>query len=403
MATITFNKSIKHILLSVVDVDVSVQELVNAIRDYEALLNNFDLKTMMTATGKDNIGAGVTTSITLTLLDGWKLNAQARASPTVVTIFGGNFITDDGSSPFFPVTNVTYDRAQSTSGSLLQAQAIEDLKFVVESSTRENHTGFGKIIYWDPVYGNDLNDGFSEQFAVQTFAQAQTIATDGGHDMIYALPDASNDITIVTENIIINKNWLFLRSVGKHFELRPNSGSAVVVNNYGAQIEGMVINGINNSGTNDLVVINDGFCQVKDVEIKNSTQHGIYVNTTNQTLIDKCDISGCVGDGIKISDGKFSKITDTLTINNTGSGINLTASFPNATIGTEISNVISNNNTIKNITIGTNVIDTLISENCVIADNGGGRLTDNGTSTFDSEVYQAVTNIRAKGGRSLDR
>lgn len=118
MATITFDKLNKHIEFDVVDIEVEAQELADAIREYEDETTNMDFPKIMDGTGKDDIGGGNITAITIKLLDGWKLNAGARGSPTVFTVKNSNLITFDGSTPFFPATNVSYDRAQSTAPGL---------------------------------------------------------------------------------------------------------------------------------------------------------------------------------------------------------------------------------------------------------------------------------------------
>ena len=77
-----------------------------------------DFPKVMDGTGKDDIGGGNQTSITIVLLDGWRINALARASPTVFTVKDTNLLVSGGGTPFFPVTNVSYDRASSTAPGL---------------------------------------------------------------------------------------------------------------------------------------------------------------------------------------------------------------------------------------------------------------------------------------------
>ena len=117
---ITFDKSAKNILIATTDVVTSVQEIADAIRTFEALLNNLDLPTMMIATGKDALGGGNFTGITLVLQDGWKIKVNGvPAGETQFTINEGNFTTSDGSSPTVFGTNVKWEIQQSTSPTLV--------------------------------------------------------------------------------------------------------------------------------------------------------------------------------------------------------------------------------------------------------------------------------------------
>lgn len=119
MATISFDKTNKYIQLGVNDTSTNIQELVNAIRDYEDELDRLDIKKLMDATGKDDIGGGNKTGVTLKLLNSWKLRADTTfTTATIVRVSGGNLVTDDGTSPFVSVTNVSYDRALSTAPGL---------------------------------------------------------------------------------------------------------------------------------------------------------------------------------------------------------------------------------------------------------------------------------------------
>lgn len=407
MATITFDKTNKHILLGTSDINVSVQELADAIRTYEALLNNFDLKRMMTATGKDNVGAGVTTSITLTLEDGWKLNAQARGSPTVVTIFGGNFISDDGSSPFFPVTNVTYDRAQSTSGSLLQDQTIENIQQAVENQNYSQ--GAGDVFYWDPINGDDLADGKSFSTAVLTFAQAHTLCTFGAGDVIYIR--SATSVTI-TENITISKNNVHLRGLGVHTKFKPTTGVPITVTGSFCEVKGVEINFVNHDATPNYGIDNlngNGFV-LKNCRFIDTNDVAVYYVGNNANLIENCFIirSGGAG-GICLADTKDTLIKDTNIVDSTNDGLYIIAN----TNGASDHNVLDN---VKAVNCGgygvdivnSNVSDFIIGENCQLQGNSLGRINDNGTNTWDGEVLfrqVAVYNDigHSAGGRSLDR
>ncbi len=117
---ITFDKSAKHILLATTDVVTTIQELADAIRTYEEILNNLDLPQIMIATGKDALGGSNFTGITLVLQDGWKIRVDGvPAGETQFTINEGNLTTSDASSPTVFGTNVKWEIQQSTSPTLV--------------------------------------------------------------------------------------------------------------------------------------------------------------------------------------------------------------------------------------------------------------------------------------------
>ena len=118
--TITFDKSNKHILIGLADTTTSIQALSDAIRTYEALLNNMDIPSLMNAVGKADLGGGNFTGITLTLQDGWKIKVITNpVSETQYTINAGDLVTSDATSPTVFGTNVKWEIQQSTSPALV--------------------------------------------------------------------------------------------------------------------------------------------------------------------------------------------------------------------------------------------------------------------------------------------
>lgn len=71
-----------------------MQDLINEIRDVEdeltpGMVNN----KIADASGKEDLGGGVSTAITVRLLDSWRVRFEARGGPTTeqMIITGGNF------------------------------------------------------------------------------------------------------------------------------------------------------------------------------------------------------------------------------------------------------------------------------------------------------------------------
>jgi len=94
MVTFTFFKQTKIIQVDSPDTIVTIQEIVNAVRPYEALPANIDFPKMMNGTGKDCLGALGETAPTLTLLNCWRLKFEDRSGPcfTPTFVLAGNFL-----------------------------------------------------------------------------------------------------------------------------------------------------------------------------------------------------------------------------------------------------------------------------------------------------------------------
>lgn len=115
--------------------EVTIQELVNAIRNWEDDLDNMDIAKIADTSGKETLAPGVQVGITLKLLN-WKVKFEDQPSDHVVcTVRGGNIVAVDGvgdaMSPIEPAANVTVVVAQSTSAGLVaewsQAQISNQL------------------------------------------------------------------------------------------------------------------------------------------------------------------------------------------------------------------------------------------------------------------------------------
>jgi len=102
------------------DTEVTVQDLINAIRDWED--DHLEWGKVADASGKDTVAPGVQTAITVRLL-GWRLKFEDRAEPTVCLVRGGNLLAVDDQGnymyPIAPANNVTVVVSQSVAAALL--------------------------------------------------------------------------------------------------------------------------------------------------------------------------------------------------------------------------------------------------------------------------------------------
>ena len=97
---------------------ITIQSLVNQIREWEHEPLNLSYLKLLSASGKEDLGGGTLVGITAKL-ENIKLKFAARGSPTTCTISGGNLVAVDSNGasmfPIEPSTNITVQLAQSSS------------------------------------------------------------------------------------------------------------------------------------------------------------------------------------------------------------------------------------------------------------------------------------------------
>ena len=126
VATIVFDKINRLIIVESPTTGVTVQELINAIRNFEDDLVNFDISTIATASGKDNLGGDppLFIGITLKLLN-WKVKFEDRQGQEYIicSVTGGNLLAVDGNNQFMepvePSSFVTVVKTSSVSAALI--------------------------------------------------------------------------------------------------------------------------------------------------------------------------------------------------------------------------------------------------------------------------------------------
>ena len=130
-----FDKLSRVITVESPDTDITCQELLNECRDFEDELENLEMPSICTASGKEDLGAGKQVGITLKLLD-WKVKFEDRLSTpwTLCEIAGGNLIrynTISGTydSPVEPSAYVTVSLTTDVSATISESQIEEELAY----------------------------------------------------------------------------------------------------------------------------------------------------------------------------------------------------------------------------------------------------------------------------------
>lgn len=340
---------------------LDMQYLINQIRDAEDdLAPGMAYSKIADASGKDDLGGGIYTAITVRLLDNWRIRFQARPGPETIQCFivGGNLVGGPGGNPIAPSAYTQVVQQSSASGVIATPTTSTEninLRFLIGSlSSRQR--ALGNIYYWDPVAGSDTNNGLTPQTAVATFAKAQELATSGNNDVIFALANDPNGETTTTETITINKKNLKLRGPGAIFKIIPTSSSdAIVINADNVEVSGFYISTA--TGT---------------------TANGISINANN-AFIQDCWITNTGGNGINLSNSNLSIITLTV-IEKTGLsgsgyyGIN----FGNATQQTTISKCLIFDNQIGVNYSGSSITDNMMENNLIYKHGGYGINIDSG-------------------------
>ena len=383
-ASLTFLKYERIIQVDSPQTALDIQDLLNQIRTYEEKLINLDYGTIANAYGKQSLGGGSFIGITLELINNWRIAFEARSGPgtDLCTVSGGNIvaINDYSNNPIYPTAFTQVVISQSSSPTLIQSSSDYAMMYMIEA-LRGRKSAVGSIFYWNPTSGSDGNDGSSPANAVSTFAKAQSLATAGAGDIIFALSTASGGVTTSTEKLNITKAGLKVRGAGYQFQLVPSTSGAstVTISADSVEFEGFFVKSASGGSDNGISITGDNVL-VKDCWISTVTGNGINVSSSQRTQIDTCAIEDSVGTGIKIgNDTTNIKVKQSLISGSGADGVDIS--------GTNITNNIFENNLIFNntgygIDIGSGVTRTGVRLNHTFSGNTLGQTRDLGTGTF---------------------
>jgi hypothetical protein len=383
-AALTFLKNERIIQVDAPQTTVDIQDLVNQIRVYEANLLNLDYPSLANASGKQSLGGGSYVGITLELINNWRLAFEARSGPDTVlcTVAGGNLVATNiySNNPISPTAFTQVNIAQSSSATIIQPDSNYGMLYLLESLKGRNRS-VGTMFYWNPNTGSDSNDGLSPTNAVATFSKAQTLATAGAGDIIFAISTATGGITTTTEKITITKAGLKVRGAGYAFQMIPatNGTPTVTISADSVEFEGFFVKTAA-GGTDDGVVITGDNVLVKDCWINNVTGDGIDISSSARSVIDTCVIEDSDANGIKVGATTTNlKVRQSIISGSGVDGVDLTGS--GLTDNIFETNLIFNN-TGYGIDIGTGVTRTGVRLNHTFSGNTLGATRDLGTGSF---------------------
>jgi len=382
MATLTFLKYDKVIQVDAPQVEVTIQDLINQIRDYEDELENMDIEKIADAYGKQPLGTNEFIGITLVLVNDWRIAFEARPGPDTVTCYvrGGNLVAENiyDNNPIKPTAFTQVVIAQSSSPTIIRAESDYGALFLIES-LRGRHASLGNIFYWNPISGSDSNSGTSPQTAVKTFDKAQSLATAGNHDIIFAISTDPSGVTTVTTPISITKPTLKLRGPGFPFQFAPTTAGSptIQIAADGVELSGFYVTTASGGSDNGIEISGDNVL-IKDCWVNGASANGIYVTNASRTQIDTCAIEDCGLNGILLSSSTALSTIKKCIITGNQNGVSLSGTNINDNIFE--TNLIYNN-TGTGINIGTGVLRTGIRLLHTFAGNAV-NIQDLGTGTF---------------------
>jgi len=151
---IEFNKTDKLVLVTSGQVSVTIQELIDEIRDYEDNPVNMEIAQIANATGKQALGGGVSVGITLELINDWRIAFSGWQGPSeqAISIVGGNLVATNSFNniPVAPddSPNTYMFIAQSTSASIAGVLPTEIASAVWDAPTATYTSGltFGEKV-----------------------------------------------------------------------------------------------------------------------------------------------------------------------------------------------------------------------------------------------------------------
>jgi hypothetical protein len=137
--SIEFRPGTRIIFIDSSQDSVTIQELINAIRDWEDSSEGIVFPQVAFAYGKILLAVGKYVGITLVLVDDWRIEFEARGSQTFCIVTAGNIVAENvySNNPISPSTNVNVIVEQDTSAALLEgAWTVTEKDDIIEKVNR---------------------------------------------------------------------------------------------------------------------------------------------------------------------------------------------------------------------------------------------------------------------------
>lgn len=338
---------------------------------------------------------GVTLARVVEIINGYTVTFED--DQYAVNLMGAN-------SNIADVTNVNQVsvRSSNSAGLVSQNEILRNtdvLKRLVTNPGR-GHGVFGHAFYWDPINGNNTNDGTTPESAVLTWAYLQTLlSTDG--DVVFVINSTGGDI-VITEQIDIAVNRVSIRGPGRSIMFKPTGAQTVptiTITGNSVGLNGFIVETSSTTNTQSCISITGKSSVISECWIYRGGTYGAEYLSGDYHILAKCHVEKNVLDGVFVKDMGLSNgsprevdIDRCAIYLNTRDGVRYEAipGTPHAStrLNSITDSVIRNNGEIG-VNIGDNVWKTLIRGNVAIHKNGTGDLVDNGDETTLGDSVQA--------------
>lgn len=419
MASFDFDYDQRLMTVLSPDITVTIQEMVNAVANEHETLLSLDDFLIAEWSGKDPLGVpGENTGITFKFLNGWQLSfAEFVPGPVSALVQGGNLLAEDSFgnaiSPIITTVNVA-TIAQASSATFSEAQSNKQLQFAIESNAARTpgYKATGDVYYVDPVEGDDLNDGLlparptagSLRGPKQTLAAAYALTESAKHDVIYLIQNQAGADTIITENIVIDKDDVHIRGQGKGLIIRASDGNAPTIQITGIHVSlrDFRVQGLAGGSAVACIECVGSEPSLDNINVENGDSHGVLLRST----ADHYDIRDCIihdnaGTGIRIEaapDGAIHRGR----VHDCNLGIHLQGTAEGHAI---VDGTFIYDNTLKGIRIDAGFSESFITARTIFSDNGSGQ-TGGSTPEHDIENNEPTTTVIVKPAdvrESVDR
>ena len=288
-------------------------------------------------------------------------------------------------------------------------------------SQRGAHTWHGNYFYVDPINGdthaNGARGGRSDPYSLIQDCLDNAV-TDSNHDVIFLIPGASAGATTLTEDVIINKRYTFLRGPGRDFIwTRNGAGDTISITADGIEVSGIQVFTDSIGVGNGIDIAGADFVKIHKCWLNDTRGDGINISNSDnvQILNNHLQLSGQsgAGHGIVLDSAGGSSMYPTIQGNViqhvAGDGIKL--------LGGNVEHAIIEDNEVQDcegygLNIGGGVVEAFVIDN-KLALNDSGDINDNGTDTslhnnkttedlvWDAILTGATHNIATSAGRRL--
>jgi hypothetical protein len=415
MAKVTFDGDNKLILVNngITELDVKI-DLYSDWKEWVVLSDNSKYEQAMRSVGGDPLTGTQNLGATFFLMNGWRIVPYSGDHRLTIT---GNLYTDP--SGFSPVNTVPgysiiveYTVSNLVDSSVARLD-IEELKYSIET-LRPSHQGFGKSFFWDPLLGNDDNEGLSPQTPVATWTKAHSLVTDGANDTIYLISSSPTQL-VITEQITISKTGLNLRGPGRSVKFLPTSttGNTIEINAANVSLEGFIVECALANTDGDCIQVNGKFSKIENMWINRGGVNCLHYRTGEYHSIVDTIIEKSKGSGVRFTDAGLvdgsprEAVFERCQIYwNAGDGITITGTSANSSRLNQFNKCKIYANTGYGLNVGANTQRTLVAEDTQLFLNTAGDVLDNGTETvvlsygsgMAGEVWNSLSADYTTGG-----